>query len=219
MVTDSIPLYFQSAADIAHLPVFGMCWALLGVDIILRLVLVEKRVAIKWQPDPDSQQDNPTHGSASHAHTENDVESHRSNEMTDRGQSLVVTGAKNSRFAGRDGNAQTFSPLGDSTQQPSPAPLSDESSIQHRNPAHVATRPNRIPAIFHLLKSPRLLAALWAGIVQSTLLTALDVSSRILSACLSSCSSLIILKFNVSYSQRSHLSPPIPSTGAPWAPV
>lgn len=157
--------------------VFGMCWALLGVDVILRLVLVEKRVAIKWQLDLDAHEDTTTHQSDSHTNAENDVESHRTNEMTDLGHSLVVAGADNALSASCEGIAETSSPPEDSTWQPSPASVSDESSAQHPNHADMATRQNRLPAIFHLLKSPRLLAALWAGIVQSTLLTALDVSS------------------------------------------
>ncbi|PSN66661.1 MFS transporter-like protein [Corynespora cassiicola Philippines] len=31
--------------------VFGMCYALIGVDIILRLLLVEKKVAARWDPE------------------------------------------------------------------------------------------------------------------------------------------------------------------------
>ena len=31
--------------------VFGMCYALIGLDIVFRLLLVEKKVAARWDPD------------------------------------------------------------------------------------------------------------------------------------------------------------------------
>ncbi|KAF2260238.1 MFS transporter-like protein [Lojkania enalia] len=98
--------------------VFGMAYALVGVDIILRLLLVEKKVAARWDPSM-------------------------------AGQKAV----------------ENISPSTETSTNP-------ESSASPIAP--YTRRRDRLPPIFSLLCSRRLLAALFGSLIQAAILTSFD---------------------------------------------
>ncbi|KAB8446242.1 hypothetical protein FH972_025224 [Carpinus fangiana] len=116
--------------------VFGMCFALIGVDILLRLVMIERRVAKRWL-EPESKP--PGSSSSAKSHDDPAVASN-----------ILEPGS---------GKSTTPAPA----QLPPP-----------RVTIMPGTRTTKLPPIITLLSSRRLLAALWAALVQASLLTAFD---------------------------------------------
>ncbi|KIW13504.1 hypothetical protein PV08_08692 [Exophiala spinifera] len=111
--------------------VFGVTFAVIGLDILLRLALVEKRHAARWL-----QSETPP---VSSAPSHNDIElQNRAEPQTDAGKEAVGTAT---------------------TTTPSPA---------------VASPKRKLPTLFVLLKSRRILVAFWGSMVVSMTMTAID---------------------------------------------
>lgn len=104
--------------------VFGMCYGLIGADILLRLTMIEKKVAKRWLPaDVDKKQ----------------------------------------------------APTSPSTSTPSTPTISPDGATQLSSPTTLSPlKTSKLPPVITLLGSRRLLAALWAALVQASLLTAFD---------------------------------------------
>lgn len=129
--------------------VWAMAFGLIGLDIILRLAMVERKIAVRWDA-----QYAPKRAEMDDATTAGDEEPKQLDEKTG--------GTSSDDEAAEPNNAPS----------PSPAPESSPSD-------HPTTKPKpkchaRLPPILRLLASRRLLAALWAVLIQSSLLTSFD---------------------------------------------
>ncbi|KAH8601688.1 major facilitator superfamily domain-containing protein [Bisporella sp. PMI_857] len=126
--------------------VFYVAFALVAVDIVLRLVLVEKKIARQW--------------------LEENSDVGRSQSGTPPGNSVV----EHSPIEGLE-EKSTEENIKDGTY--TTTALSDIKAPRPSTLAKAARR-SKYPPVLTLLKSRRLLAALWGCIVQGSLLTAFD---------------------------------------------
>jgi MFS family permease len=113
--------------------VFGVTFAVIGIDIALRLVLIEKKVARKWlEPGPSPGQPTwpiPAHGDIPMEHP------------------------------------TASQPMGETKE-----------STTNTNEAPPARPKRRVPPMFILLKSRRILVAFWGNLVGSMTMTAIDTT-------------------------------------------
>ncbi|WPH04986.1 Hypothetical protein R9X50_00788400 [Acrodontium crateriforme] len=130
--------------------VFAMAFGLIGLDMLLRLIMVEKKAALQWLPSeqPQVQHDVPQGDSqaepeADQALTRDPMEAQDPPEATVLKSTLVQVQS-----------AQGIRAL-------------DAASSGKEIRGH-------LPPILHLLSSRRVLAALWACTIQASLLTAFD---------------------------------------------
>ncbi|KAF2751370.1 MFS general substrate transporter [Sporormia fimetaria CBS 119925] len=134
--------------------VFGMCYALLGVDVLLRLLLVEKKVAVRWDPNPSetaacaAEEPSPSFSEKRASHAPLDEES------------------------GPEYDPTTKSTRPGISEASAPDPVTPHDSTERHVPEKRLR--DRLPPIVSLLYSRRLLAALFAAIIQSSLITAFD---------------------------------------------
>ncbi|KAK4555805.1 hypothetical protein LTR86_007025 [Recurvomyces mirabilis] len=126
--------------------VFAMAFGLIGFDIVMRLVMIEKKVALRWLPQeeviPDTKKQD-----KSPLDTRNPAV-----DLQDIPVSPVMDVTANKEAATSD-TVETTPP---GTQRP------------------LGKFASRLPAVIYLLSSRRVLSALWACLVQSSLLTAFD---------------------------------------------
>ncbi|KAF2812895.1 MFS general substrate transporter [Mytilinidion resinicola] len=150
--------------------VFGMSYAIIGLDIILRLALIEKKVAVRWDPDVED-----VTGHTGTASLRQGVHE----EERDPGSSIDFEKASSpsasSPFRDSEKNIEkgTEKKASTASLQP-PSPMT--TTFLPPPPIASPKRPlrERLPPLFSLLYSRRLLAALWGAFVQSTLMTAFD---------------------------------------------
>lgn len=117
--------------------VFAMAFALIGLDILLRLALVEKKIAKKWSTPQD----------------ENDHGAQSPGETTVQDQTSCV-----------EAQEKTASDTNVAFEEQRP---------QQQN--HLFSRfIHNLPPVVTLLKSRRLLTALWGSLVQAALITSFD---------------------------------------------
>jgi MFS family permease len=135
--------------------VFGMAFALIGLDIILRLVMVEKKVALKWLPTEGVAGEQNKHSAAQ---TEPKEEPRAPSTGIER--QTVITPAK--------AVWETELPPVDKQTK----------SLQEILPEHtlqpIGKTLERLPPVLYLLSSRRVLNSLWACTIQASLLTAFD---------------------------------------------
>jgi MFS family permease len=132
--------------------VFAMAYALVGFDILLRLALVEKKVAARWLPVQDQPE-----GSGG-----NTLES------TNQESGLVVSssGPHTTKEAGLlPSHSTNVEKASIESSQPQPIP----GVPQARNSLR-----SRLPPVLSLLYSRRLLSALFGALIQAALITAFD---------------------------------------------
>ncbi|KAF1988644.1 MFS general substrate transporter [Aulographum hederae CBS 113979] len=129
--------------------VFAMAYVLIGVDIVLRLVLIEKKVALKWlpkeQPSPSTE---PPQVDAQGALT--------GNEDITKDIEMVANTAEDLPISAPSGTGSDF-------------PATDQA-----NPSLAQKGRFNLPPVVTLLASRRLLSALWGIMVQAALLTSFD---------------------------------------------
>jgi MFS family permease len=135
--------------------VFGMAYALIGVDVLLRLLLVEKKIAARWDPAAAVQV------------------------RTTARQGLVAqdTPEQEGVDVVRDGDMVV-----QSTDLEKGAPvISDPAAATTVNPLTILPaetesrrRRDRLPPVIGLLYSRRLLSALWAAMIQAAIFTGFD---------------------------------------------
>ncbi|KAK3674180.1 hypothetical protein LTR78_006027 [Recurvomyces mirabilis] len=126
--------------------VFAMAFGLIGFDIVMRLVMIEKKVALRWLPReeviPDTKkQDMPPLDTRNPALDLQEI------------PALPVMDDTANKEAATSDTAKTTPP---GTRRP------------------LGKFASRLPAVIYLLSSRRVLSALWACLVQSSLLTAFD---------------------------------------------
>jgi MFS family permease len=124
--------------------VFAMAYVLIGVDIALRLMMIEKKIAKRWQ-NPEVE---PSPQKSDLKQDERNVEA------KDRSQDQIH---------GRPNTQDAILPSPSSAQ-----PVSEEAPISSGPPR------SRFPPVVTLLKSRRLLCALWCVLVSGILLTSFD---------------------------------------------
>jgi MFS family permease len=141
-------------AAAGYYAVFAMAFGLIGLDIFLRVVMIEKKVAVRWlteevvvvneEPDKEkAETDEPPRDEEERA------------DSTGIEMSAVDTQSK---------------PKSDKPDDPKPA-----SGIQPPNNTGLRnTRLERLPPVLYLLSSRRVLSALWGCMIQAALLTAFD---------------------------------------------
>ena len=133
--------------------VFGMTYGLIVLDILLRVVLIERKIAKRWDTEE---------GEAEPATNETPLEK---------------TGDHDNENPAADGPLQIQDPEKDVVvqQEASDAATAAE-VIEPREVAGPETRPlrERLPPVITLLTSRRLLAALWGILVQASLMTSFD---------------------------------------------
>lgn len=130
--------------------VFAMAYALIGFDIVLRLVMVEKKIAKKWFVGSEM---------------EGALDRHRNGEVSP--QCYSATEEKDAEKAAAFQPFDVSSPDTPSTMIASPATPTVPARALH-------TKRNKLPPVLSLLASRRLLSSLWCTVVQGSLLTSFD---------------------------------------------
>lgn len=142
--------------------VFGMAYALVGVDIVLRLLLVEKKVAARWDPEAARRLREIRGG----VEMEGDVAGGGGNEEQEHGD---ISGEQHQHTISTPAPAtdpeKGITTTSTPPQDPAPPPSSPPPRIRVRD---------RLPPVLSLLYSRRLLAALFIAIIQASLLTSFD---------------------------------------------
>ncbi|ORY15743.1 major facilitator superfamily domain-containing protein [Clohesyomyces aquaticus] len=129
--------------------VFSMAYTLVGLDIILRLLLVEKKVAARWLPDAPKRTENGT--------------SSRGSDL--QGEEIVESSYANTSKGGRSAINVEAGLEEDTASPPSPERTPNTPNKRLRS---------RLPPFLSLLYSRRLLAALFGALIQASLITAFD---------------------------------------------
>lgn len=144
--------------------VFAMAYALVGIDIVLRLLLVEKKVAARWDPEPSEREEVAAESSSPEQNEEHSAEVEAGPSSRDEEKAATSTAA----------------PAVDIEKG---APIAPDATPSEPPPDHTPTTPtgsprkrmrHRLPPILSLLYSRRLLAALFASIMQASIMTSFD---------------------------------------------
>lgn len=184
--------------------VFAMCFGLIALDIMLRLLLVEKKIAKKWLVDEDRD------SVAAHEHGDQSVSDdaggaggvemtstatpQKEAEVTLQGKNAIsadVSSARSLRTSTEGGGELAGAGAGIQTKPTAPTPPTFTATSP--SPPHTTSPPPKehipsppqsrlrrlrstsaLPPVLTLLLSRRLLAALWSTLVLSSLLTAFD---------------------------------------------
>lgn len=132
-------------ARAGYYAVFAMCYALLGVDIVLRLALIEKKVAVRWQPQ-EALVDN-------------------AEGAPEREQGKVA----------EEGAIEPVSSFGATEPEKANTTENiPQEVLENPPPLTIRKRMAQLPPVVTLLASRRLLAALWGCLIQASLLTSFD---------------------------------------------
>lgn len=130
--------------------VFGVAYALIGLDVILRLLLVEKKIAARWNPGVG--------GRASLWNTQNTKEQ----------QSAEAVQEPSNTPEAKEPVALPTDPEQGTVR------LEEHASIESSHPPRKRRVRDRLPPVLSLLYSRRLLAALFGAGMQAAILTAFD---------------------------------------------
>lgn len=142
-----------------YYPVFYIAFGVVAMDILLRLAMIEKKVARQWLPEIE--------GTAAAALPEPDVEKATPSAETATMIRLNRPSRDQSTLTGNDATE-------DSLQQVEPEAMSCEASDPNlssaQTPSSASQRWRRKNAIIMLVKSPRLLASLYGIFVEAGLM-------------------------------------------------
>lgn len=136
--------------------VYAMAYALIGLDIVLRLFMIEKKVAVRWL-EPDEAAAPPDDAAAQQVET---------------GRPIVAVSAEKDLEADRgvaDGDSR-----GTAQRARSRSPHQPSRFPSHASGTEREEKRTRLPPVITLLKSRRLLSSLWGVLAQAALLTAFD---------------------------------------------
>jgi MFS family permease len=145
--------------------VFAMAYSLVGIDIVLRLLLVEKKVAARWDSEVVGRQ---------RLTTEATPQTPRDPEAT------AGVGSGSSEKSGSKDVSSSTAATPDPEKAVFTAPealsvgLSEEVIPRSATAVPRRRRRDRLPPILSLLYSRRLLAALFAAIMQAAVMTSFD---------------------------------------------
>ncbi|KAI9722180.1 MAG: hypothetical protein M1828_004863 [Chrysothrix sp. TS-e1954] len=170
---------FATAGASGYESVFAMCWALIGADIVLRVLMIEKKVAKKWLPDEDTLPST----SRSEANTA-EVDKETTQEVPDDdAASVKEDNCPEQASSGIRGDDIRIDAAEDQIHSMTPAhqhnpaaPLPPDRVALQRTHTRASTVLSKVPlpAVLTLLASRRLLVALYGTLVQASLLTAFD---------------------------------------------
>lgn len=130
-----------------YYPVFYMAFGLIFLDILLRLLLIEKKIAHQWLDQEDSQ-------GAAGAELRSSDTNHGEESKLEM-ETLPTSGAPE-------------------TKEEQGTQMAQDHTGASASPAPRSKRRTKLPPVLGLLASRRLLAALWGCIVQGSLMTAFD---------------------------------------------
>ncbi|KAK4539733.1 hypothetical protein LTR36_010386 [Oleoguttula mirabilis] len=133
--------------------VFAMAFGLIVLDIILRLVMIEKKVAVKWLPVEEVDETPKANAGDDKQMAEN------GDSYTDIKMGHVGSGPPTTQ---------------DQIKGPDQPVLPAEEITSENTSRPVKKFTDRLPAVIYLFSSRRILSALWAILVQASLLTAFD---------------------------------------------
>ena len=142
--------------------VYYVCFGLLALDIAMRLALVEKKIAAQW----DDVVGVKAEGVARETGPNEEVREEDSTvvEVREKEADVPAGTSTTSTFTTNEASAPTQLPATNTTAN---SPETD--------PVSPSPRPlSRLPPILTLLKSRRILAALWGCLIQASILTAFD---------------------------------------------
>lgn len=153
--------------------VFGVSFALLGVDIVLRLALIEKRIAAKWlvPAETTAVSDQASDGTDA---TNNELKQHGSIESAELPSKETVPS---------ENEVAAIPVVSGHAPIPSKPSLSQLPQVNERSQSIGSTlsqasvaapKKRRLPTMITLLKSRRLLSSLMGCMIQSMLLTSFD---------------------------------------------
>ena len=136
-------------AKAGYYAVFAMCFGLIGLDILLRLATVEKKIAAKWTEASDSG-------------------------LSDITFSVEEGKQRHNKLSPNSGEGKAQDPFARPSkryevQQPPPHVKYGRDLEFHNDFPR-----RKLPPILTLLQSPRILASLWGCLVQATLMAAFD---------------------------------------------
>lgn len=171
-----------------YMAVFAMCFGLLGVDVVLRLLMIERKVAKKWIPSLDSRKPSISNLCEQyHRDRPGTPRTTASQKSLGNGRSRSTSGTLcgSRRPSLEDIQLAPIQPartasIGeprDTGHCRNPSVAEAANRILSDKPSQASARrpfSARLPPVITLLASRRLLAALWASLVQATLLTAFD---------------------------------------------
>ena len=124
--------------------VWAMAFALIGFDVVLRLVMVERKIAVRWDPQ---------------------FEPKRAEVVPQEQKSMAKqVDEKPDGTESDEDNTKTKETDSKSIDNHTPEEQDDPNARDN----------NRLPPVLKLLASRRLLSALWAVLIQSSLLTSFD---------------------------------------------
>ncbi|KAK7545441.1 MFS transporter-like protein [Phyllosticta citricarpa] len=163
--------------------VFAMTYGIIGLDIVLRLVLVEKKIAKKWESQSSSEIAElsiaeqgggygATAATAPIEVAEPEDEKKDSDSITG-GPSRRNVSCQDPEKAAADDNARPQSPSTTADNAAGAALTPQRTAVSSRRPLP-ARICQKLPPTFTLLTSPRLLAALLAALTMSILFGSLD---------------------------------------------
>ncbi|KAI9842561.1 MAG: hypothetical protein M1837_007074 [Sclerophora amabilis] len=133
-----------------YYPVFYMCFGMIAVDVVLRFVMIEKKIAAKWSITAEAA----SYGSLSAPAV---AETHLGSPPDDR------TKTESDQIAAIPGPPKIIKTRTEIEQQ-----VPSEGAIA------LPKKRRRLPPVLILLKSRRLLSALWGCLVQASLMTSFD---------------------------------------------
>lgn len=139
----------------SYFSVFAMSFGVIGLDIVLRLVMIEKKIAKRWLPAEEDTIPEPS-----------GVEDVVHNASTGLEHGLHNPGEAR---IDKEGSATDHPPS--ATEKSTPSPESTAAVLaSDRKPRIV----DRLPPVVTMLKSRRLLTGLWCTLVESVLLTCFE---------------------------------------------
>lgn len=151
-------------AQAGYYAVFAMAFGLMVLDIFLRIVLIEKKVAKKWVGERVADR-------GSEAKQTGDLTDNQRDSLTDVEMRPTTSDTIESIPATTQQQAQ---PELHQTTSASSAPLAAVQSLPDNTPSSVKRIVSRLPPVIYLLGSRRLLSALFGCTIQASLLTAFD---------------------------------------------
>jgi MFS family permease len=153
--------------------VYAMAYILIGVDIALRLIMIEKKVAKKWIK--------PTAASVTQNHDQKDsMELQEQPEVPDSLPDTIAPSPRRTQSNVEAPRPRRTQSIVDEAWLRRTQSIVGESSLQQAQPVVEESRPHlepeqsRFPPVVTLLKSRRLLCALWCCMVVAILMTQFD---------------------------------------------
>jgi MFS family permease len=146
--------------------VFAMAYALVGLDVVLRLLLVEKKVATRWDPQAMRPQRSPI-GEILQTQC-----NPRERVDTIPGPSEQMQHGEGTFTKADTSDAEKAMPMGHWKKPSSVGTMEQPLHVSETVPRE--RRRDRLPPVLSLLYSRRLLAALFGSIIQASIMTSFD---------------------------------------------